>query len=244
VKSGFSCPDRMEGNVSTERPLLTPDGRMTTPRLRQTAPKARVPVTARGGFRLITESEGATVATDGAGRIMAWNLAAEELLGHRASEVKGKHLHEVLQSRDIFGNRISCECGVREMLRRGEQVRRYVIAVTSASGEAMRVVLFAHPQLSSASRSHVYEVRPDARRQQGDRRSSDRSPARARVGSLTPAELRILRLLAEGKRARDAATLLGVSLTTVRNHIQHLFRKLRVHTQGEAISLALRSGLV
>ncbi len=229
--------------MSTERPLLTPDSKMTTPRLHQPAPKGRGPAPARGGFRLVAESEAATIATDGAGRIVSWNPAAEELLGHQASAVRGKLLHDVLQSRDIFGNRISCECGVREMLRRGEQVRRYVIGVTPAVGESMRVVLFVQPSTSSP-RSHVYEVRPDARRQQGDRRSSDRSPARTRVGTLTPAELKILRLLAEGKRARDAASSLGVSLTTVRNHIQHLFRKLRVHTQVEAISLALRSGLV
>lgn len=230
--------------MSTERPLVTPDGKMTTPRFRPTAPKAHGPAPARGGFRLVMEFEGATISTDGAGRIVEWNPAAEELLGYRASEVRGKLLHETLQSRDIFGNRISCECGVREMLRRGEQVRRHVIAVTSAAGESMRVVLFVQSPASSSPRSHVYEVRPDARRQQGDRRSSDRSPARARLGTLTPAELKILRLLAEGKRARDAAAISGVSLTTVRNHIQHLFRKLRVHTQVEAISLALRSGLV
>ncbi len=200
--------------------------------------------TPSGVLRLILATEAATITTDDVGRIVAWNKPAEQLLGFPASAVHGKPLHAVLQSRDIFGNRISCVCGVRETIRRGEELRRHVISVTDGFGEALRVVLFVRPPLPSSPRTVVYEVRPDARHQLGDRRSSDRCPARARIGSLTPGELRVLRILADGKRARDAAAALGVSLTTVRNHIQHLFRKLGVHTQVEAISLALRSGLV
>ena len=231
--------------MSIERPAFTPDVVKKLPQVPESTPKGAFGERAPGAGRLLTmEKTGATVATDGAGRIVAWNHAAEALLGYQASAVRGKPLHDVLKSRDIFGNRISCECGVREMLRRGEQVRRHVITVTVATGESRRVVLFVHPPEPSSSRTHVYEVRPDARGQQGDRRTTDRSPARSIVGTLSPAELKVLRLLAEGKRAQEVASSLGVSLTTVRNHIQHLFRKLKVHTQGEAISLALRSGLV
>ncbi len=231
--------------MSSERPAFTLDVD-APPQAQGTASRTPSREPARGAGRLLvmTEKSGATISTDGAGRIVAWSHAAEELLGHRASAVRGKPLHDVLRSRDIFGNRISCECGVREMLRRGEQVRRHVITVTVATGEAKKVVLFVRPSDPSSSGTHVYEIRPDARGRQGDRRTTDRSPARSIVGTLTPAELNVLRLLAGGMRAQGVASSLGVSLTTVRNHIQHLFRKLKVHTQGEAISLALRCGLV
>ena len=233
----------MKNNVSAERPAITPETTMPPP-VQKAVPNLPVRKPVSGVIRLLTERGGATISTDGTGRIVAWSHGAEELLGHRASAVQGKPLHEVLKSRDTFGNRISCECGVREMLRRGEQVRRHVITVAVASGESKRVVLFVRPQEPSSSRTHVYEIRPDARSQQGDRRTADRRPTRSVVGTLTSAELNVLKLLAGGMRAQEVASSLSVSLTTVRNHIQHLFRKLKVHTQGEAISLALRSGLV
>ena len=233
----------LKNDVSSERPAFTPDVEIPPP-VKEATPKAPERKSVSGVIRLLKEKSGATISTDGAGRIVAWNHAAEELLGHRASAVQGKLLHEVLKSRDVFGNRISCECGVRETLRRGEEVRRHVIAVTLATGESVRVVLSVRPPEPTSSRTHVYEIRPDARRQQGDRRTTDRSPARPSDGILTPAELRVLKLLAAGKRAQEVASSLNVSVTTVRNHIQHIFRKLRVHTQVEAISLALRGGLV
>ncbi len=221
----------------------TTDRKRALPPLRVTNREA-VPTEGAGKEpRSVRGLSGASIVTDGAGRIVAWNRPAEELLGYQASAVRGKPLHEVLQSRDIFGNRISCECAVRETLRRGEEVRRHVISVTSGSGESLKIVLVVRPPEPGSRRAHVYDVRPDARRQQGDRRSSDRSPVRASLGTLTPCELKVLKLMAAGKRAQDVATSLGVSLTTVRNHIQHVFRKLGVHTQGEAISIALRGGL-
>jgi len=174
---------------------------------------------------------------------VAWNQAAEQLLGHKASAVRGRTLSEVVQSRDLFGNRIPCECGVQEMIRRGEPIRRHVVVMTTASGEAIRVVLDVGGATSDSTPPPVvYHLRPDSRQ---DRRAFDaaRLPD-GHAAALTPAELKVLRVLAGGKRAQDAATSLGVSLTTVRNHIQHIFRKLKVHNQVEAISLALRNGLV
>ena len=176
---------------------------------------------------------------------MAWNPAAEALLGYEASAVRGRPVHEVLQSRDSFGNRIACECGVREMLRRGEHVWRQVISVTSASGEALRIVLFVRPPSRPSSTTLVYEVRLDARRQTGDRRASDHSRRfPAGLGTLTPAEVKVLRLLASGQRAQEVAKGLNVSLTTVRHHIQSVLRKLGVHTQVEAIAMVLQSGVL
>lgn len=187
----------------------------------------------------------ALIMTDGAGRIVEWSCFAEELLGYKAAEARKQPLHELLQSRDFFGNRITCECGVRDMLRRGEHIWRQVIGVTSASGEAMRVVLFVKPESLVSSSNLVYEVRLDARRQRGDRRATDHSRrVPAAIGMLTPAELKVLRLLSSGKRAQDVAKALNVSITTVRHHIQSILHKLEVHTQVEAISMVLQNGIL
>jgi DNA-binding CsgD family transcriptional regulator len=69
-------------------------------------------------------------------------------------------------------------------------------------------------------------------------------PAATPRGSLTPRQLEVLRLLAEGKRAKEIAGQLWLSETTVRNHIRAVLRELESHSQLEALSKARRLGLV
>ena len=61
---------------------------------------------------------------------------------------------------------------------------------------------------------------------------------------LTPRELQLLSLLAEGHGYAEAADLLGVSENTVRNYIRSIYEKLHVHSKSEAVSKALRQGLI
>ena len=73
-------------------------------------------------------------------------------------------------------------------------------------------------------------------------RTSARS-ARPRT-VLTPRELQVLRLLAEGVRAGDIATELVITPKTVSNHVQHILGKLGVHTRAQAVALAFELGVV
>ncbi len=61
---------------------------------------------------------------------------------------------------------------------------------------------------------------------------------------LTPRELEVLRLLAEGVRTVDIATELVITPKTVANHVQHILGKLGVHTQAQAVALAYELGVV
>lgn len=61
---------------------------------------------------------------------------------------------------------------------------------------------------------------------------------------LTPHELRLLRLLAEGHGYKTAAAALGGSVNTVAFHMRSIYRKLEVHSKSEAVAKALREGLV
>jgi len=61
---------------------------------------------------------------------------------------------------------------------------------------------------------------------------------------LTPQETRLLGLLAEGHSYRAAAGSLSVSVNTVRNYIRSVYEKLHVHSSSEAVSKALRLGLI
>ena len=61
---------------------------------------------------------------------------------------------------------------------------------------------------------------------------------------LTPHELRVLRLLAEGHNYRTAAAALGVTAHTVSFHLRQIYEKLHVHSKAEAVAKALRDGLI
>jgi two-component system nitrate/nitrite response regulator NarL len=61
---------------------------------------------------------------------------------------------------------------------------------------------------------------------------------------LTPRELECLCLLTSGLATVDMSRRLGVSLTTVRSHVQSILTKLGAHSRREAAALALRHGLV
>lgn len=61
---------------------------------------------------------------------------------------------------------------------------------------------------------------------------------------LTPHEVRLLKLLAEGHSYQSAGHALGSSINTVRNYIRSIYEKLHVHSKSEAVTKALRSGLI
>ena len=60
---------------------------------------------------------------------------------------------------------------------------------------------------------------------------------------LTPREQEILEGLVDGLSYKLIASRCYISPDTVKNHIQGIYRKLHVNSKGEAISLALRTGI-
>jgi DNA-binding NarL/FixJ family response regulator len=60
---------------------------------------------------------------------------------------------------------------------------------------------------------------------------------------LTPAELRVLKLLARGLSNRELAAELGVSVRTVTTHIGHILDKLGVENRVQAALYAREQGL-
>jgi len=70
-------------------------------------------------------------------------------------------------------------------------------------------------------------------------------PRPAALGSdLTPRELEVLRLLAEGKSTVAIMQELVVSIHTVRNHIRNILTKLNAQSRLEAVTVAARQGLI
>jgi DNA-binding NarL/FixJ family response regulator len=70
------------------------------------------------------------------------------------------------------------------------------------------------------------------------------APAEARPPLLTDREAEVLRLTADGLDTLEIARRLGLSVFTVRNHLQSCIRKLGVHSKTQAVSLAIRRGII
>jgi NarL family two-component system response regulator LiaR len=60
---------------------------------------------------------------------------------------------------------------------------------------------------------------------------------------LTPRELEVLKLIAEGLNNRGIAEELVISEKTVKNHINNIFSKLHINDRSQAILYAIRMGL-
>jgi len=199
-------------------------------------------------------------ATDERQRIVAWNEAATRLLGHDAREVTGKPCHGVVCGVDLFGNRVCDEdCQLSRMARRGEPIGSFEMNVRKESGEVLTVacsvltIAIGRP----VRRVLIHVFRPIERN--GDTREllhrllgwaatgADPGPsptAHRATRLLTEREMEVLGRLAEGKRNREVAQELAISLSTVRTHIRNILGKLEAHSKLEAVSLALRRHLI
>jgi DNA-binding NarL/FixJ family response regulator len=61
---------------------------------------------------------------------------------------------------------------------------------------------------------------------------------------LTPKELEVLKLLADGLSYKMVADKLGISYFTVNSHVKKIYEKLHVHSVSEAVALAYRKKIV
>lgn len=70
------------------------------------------------------------------------------------------------------------------------------------------------------------------------------SPTPGRGENLTPREMEVLRLLAQGLSNNAIAEQLGLSRSTVRNHASSILQKLQAHSELEAVLIGMRQGIV
>jgi two-component system NarL family response regulator len=64
------------------------------------------------------------------------------------------------------------------------------------------------------------------------------------LDTLTPRELEVLTLVAEGCGNKEIAKQLSIAEKTVKNHINNVFSKLHVYDRTQAMLYAIRAGLV
>lgn len=69
-------------------------------------------------------------------------------------------------------------------------------------------------------------------------------PSESMRKRLTMRERETLQLLAEGKTAKEVASILGIAPKTSETHRTNLMRKLNVHSVAELVRYAIRNGIV
>jgi DNA-binding NarL/FixJ family response regulator len=84
-----------------------------------------------------------------------------------------------------------------------------------------------------------------ARRLLARMRGPAEKPASAQAASpLTEREAEILQLIAKGLSVADVGGVLGISAHTIVAHVKKIYRKLSVHSRGEAVFEATQLGLL
>lgn len=206
---------------------------------------------------IVAGTREAAFATNGKGSIIAWNKAAEQLLGYQEQRMLGNHCYQVICGTDLFGNRF-CDkcCPLANMARRQEKVGTFEIDVRAATSEIVRtrISIIVVRGRASSEFAIIHLVQPlEQEKEARDPAAKFLLPGKSpgllssdgsNQAPLTPRETDVLRLLVTGSSTKEIAHRLFISVTTVRNHIQNILRKLNVHSRLEAVSFAHRNRFI
>jgi DNA-binding CsgD family transcriptional regulator len=205
-------------------------------------------------------ADGAYIVNE-AQRLIAWNAAAEQLLGFRAADVIGMPCYQILGGRSD-GDCVICRQGCFPFTagRRGQLVPSFdarvrtagghprwvnisIIAVTVETGreDLPTVVVHMFRDIESRKQAEAFtkEVATWARQLKLPSTDialiADEMPL---TTPLSPREFQVLELLTQGASTETIASTLIIGIPTARNHIQRVLHKLGVHSRLEAVTYA------
>ncbi len=199
-------------------------------------------------------------AVDPVQRIVFWDTGCEQLFGVPARQAMGQPCSSVVRGKDpaqqpfcgggccisnfASGANIPASFPLRALNVRGQEMRLNVsLLLVPAMRKDQRLCmhLLRHGEAVPAARALQREVR---RGRLGRAADPAQGPAPINACGLTSQEREVLKLLAEGLAVRSISRLKNISEVTVRNHVQHIEKKLAVHSQAEAVAYAYRHELV
>lgn len=187
----------------------------------------------------VLQSGEALFAVDAGQRIMTWNSEAVRLFGHNTAAAIGQPCFSLVACTDREGHRFCrSNCPVIRSLRRGSAPPPVQLSARRRGGDRVAIeVSTIALSFEGVPGAVIHLCRP-----LGEGRPSG-AEAGERNG-MTTREVQVLAALCRGESTSDIALNLGLSHTTVRNHVQHLLAKLPAHSRAEAVAMAYRDGLL
>ena len=205
-------------------------------------------------------------AVDARQRIIYWDAGCEELFGRTSSWVLGRPCCDVICGCNPVTDKQFCkrDCGVANMAsgKATDAPKSFSIKTSDSKGDqivlSVNIVLvpsmckkgWVVMHLLNRSMSTDVLSSIDYAMSSGNPAASSFSNAantrhgEDEVSRLTGREKEVLQLLAEGISLASIGKRLLISLTTVRNHMQHIQKRLGVHSQTAAVAYAYRHNLV
>ena len=187
-------------------------------------------------FRIVAEAENGVDAVQHAKRsapdIVLMDIGLPGLNGIEATTEILRHCPD---TKVIILSMYDDEHSVVSAIRSG--ARAFVLKKASDSDlvDALRTVAkggsYLSPQVSDALLNRI---------QRGDLESK---PLPSALEGLSPRELQVLRLVAEGKTSKEIANMLDLGLQTVRSYRKTMMKKLSVNNVAGLTQLALAAGL-
>jgi DNA-binding NarL/FixJ family response regulator len=184
-------------------------------------------------FKVMAEAENGTDAVQACKKlrpdIVPW-ISAPRHERHRSTEEILRHCPG---TRIVILSMYDDENSVVSAIRSG--ARAFVLKKASSSDllDALRTVAKGGSYLSSQVSDRLL-----TRIQRGDLEPKDKP-----LEGLSPRELQVPRLVAEGKTSKDIAVMLDLGLQTVRSYRKTMMKKLGVNNVAGLTQLALAAGL-
>lgn len=187
----------------------------------------------------------AMFAVDADQRVIAWNSEAARVFGHSAAAAIGEHCYTLVAAADEVGHRFCrLRCPVIRASLTGTAPSPLQLQARVRGGEHVLVEVSTIVLGSEGTAGTVIHLCRPVARTTGTGESDNGGAAASEPLPLTRRERQVLAALCRGETTEEIARTLGLTPTTVRNHVQHLLAKLAVHSRMEVVAMAYRDGLV
>jgi PAS domain S-box-containing protein len=187
--------------------------------------------------------------------IVHWDQNMESLSGVLSEEALGKPCFETVMGESEGGQPFCAHgCSVMHLAQEGRPVSSYEMKIRTRSGRR-RWVNASNLTIKTEEGPYLVHLLRDSQGThdtlemahgliQLSSKEEAPAPRRRDVPSLTPRQLEVLKLLSEGKSAREIGSDLYLSQATVRNHIRALLVALGAHSQLDALAKAREMGIL
>ena len=184
------------------------------------------------------------ILTDADGRVTWMNRVAAELLACDVPHAKGRSLAGLLKDpnltsfwQEVYGSSAPCMRDVTVAWPKTRDLRMHSALCTDEDDTLLsRALVFSDVTTDRAARLELSQTLANRLLAMIGDNDGD-----SLVHNLTPQEARILRLVGQGQGNQQIAEAMTVSVSTVRSHLKHIYRKLELSSRAEAVRYAIKN---